>query len=216
MKIRNLRIKVNAMIFSIYKGMLDIILIKSKGVAVVVILSIATFSLSCQYFKEHSSTEDTEDIVKTWIGKEIKFPLINTCTTLGNITPCKIITPKPYRVLLYTDSNGCVSCDLRIDQWKKFVKEIDTLSNEKVDFLFYFFPKKENNLTELFKRENFKNEVYIDYNDKINSINKFPSNMKYQCFLLDKNNNVLLVGNPTLNDNVWELYKNTILNKVDK
>jgi hypothetical protein len=38
--------------------------------------------------------------------------------------------------------------------------------------------------------------------------------MEYQCFLLDSNNKGLMIGNPTLNPKIWELYKQTIAGEV--
>ena len=35
--------------------------------------------------------------------------------------------------------------------------------------------------------------------------------MSYQCFLLDKDNKVVMIGNPTLNPAIWDLYKQTVM-----
>ena len=48
--------------------------------------------------------------------------------------------------------------------------------------------------------------VYIDKNNKFNKLNKFPSNMNFQTFLLDRNNRVIAIGNPIYNPKVKELY----------
>jgi len=154
--------------------------------------------------------EKPAEVVNEWIGKEISFPPLSTCAVLGKYAACDIKVPRPYRVLIYTDSVGCTSCDLRIDIWKTLMKEADTFAKGKVDFLFYFNPKKNEDLSELFKRENFRNLVYMDLKDDLNKSNRFPKSMEYQCFLLDEHNKVLAVGNPTMNGNVWELYKKTI------
>ena len=45
---------------------------------------------------------------------------------------------------------------------------------------------------------------------------KFPSNPEYQCFLLDKDNKVLLVGNPALVSGIWILYKRVINERETK
>lgn len=51
-------------------------------------------------------------------------------------------------------------------------------------------------------------------NNMINGLNRFPEEMEYQCFLLDKNNQVLTIGNPALNPKIWGLYKETISGQV--
>lgn len=160
--------------------------------------------------KSHAQKQEREEVVTTWIGKTIKFPPNTICQELGEIVPCKIRFPKKYNILVYTDSIGCVSCNLRIDEWKRFEQELDSSVANEVDFQFYFFPKKNSNLAELFKRENFRKKVHIDEEDALNKLNDLPRDMQYQCFLLDKDDKVLLVGNPTLNTNIWKLFAETI------
>ncbi|NSL88819.1 hypothetical protein [Chitinophaga solisilvae] len=171
---------------------------------------IVMFFTSC-----HSGSAKTEDIVQTWMGKKIRFPDNVLCSELGEIKPCKTNDYKKFRVLVYTDSVGCVSCKLRLDEWKRFIKELGEANSRDVDFVFYFNPRKTDNLTELFKREYFRIPVHIDVNDDINRINKFPAQMEYQCFLLDKDNKVMLVGNPTLSTVIWDLYKKALTGQMD-
>jgi hypothetical protein len=80
----------------------------------------------------------------------------------------------------------------------------------KVAFLFYFYPKREKDIMYLFQKEKFDYPVYIDRTNSINRLNHFPAQIEFQCFLLDSNNKVLSIGNPTLNPKVWELYKQII------
>ncbi|MPN28527.1 hypothetical protein SDC9_175969 [bioreactor metagenome] len=53
--------------------------------------------------------------------------------------------------------------------------------------------------------------MYVDSQEKLNKANKLPNNMSYQCFLLDKDNKVLVIGNPILNPKIWDLYKQTVM-----
>jgi hypothetical protein len=46
-------------------------------------------------------------------------------------------------------------------------------------------------------------------------LNHFPSQPELQSFLLDKDNKVLLIGNPVLNPKVWDLYKQIITDNKD-
>jgi hypothetical protein len=181
-------------------------------VSSLLMLIVLFFACSC---KSSPGAVKSEDIVQTWIGKTINFPANLLCSELGEITPCKTAAYKKFRILVYTDSVGCVSCKLRLDEWKRFMKEIGESTFRDVDFAFYFNPRKTDNLSELFKKEYFRIPVHIDVNDEINQINKFPQQMEYQCFLLDKDNKVLLVGNPTLSTVIWDLYKKALTGEID-
>ena len=54
-------------------------------------------------------------------------------------------------------------------------------------------------------------EIY-DYNNDFEKLNHFPP-APYRTFLLDKENRVQVIGSPINNPEVWERYKNIILQK---
>ena len=62
----------------------------------------------------------------------------------------------------------------------------------------------------LTRRDAFTYPVCFDREDAFNSLNRFPSEMSLQTFLLDKDNRVVAVGNPVHNPKVKELYLNII------
>ena len=62
-------------------------------------------------------------------------------------------------------------------------------------------------MTYLLAQSRFDYPVFMDLNGTINRLNRFPQVMQHQCFLLDKNNRVLMIGNPAMNYRIWELYK---------
>jgi hypothetical protein len=97
-----------------------------------------------------------------------------------------------------------------MDVWRNHIAELDS----HVDFLFYFHHKNRMELLFLLKYEQINYPVYIDENDELNKLNHFPNNPMFQCFLLDKNNKVLAIGNPANNPKVWELYKKIITGEI--
>ena len=65
-------------------------------------------------------------------------------------------------------------------------------------------------LTYLTRRDGFTYPVCFDREDAFNRVNRFPSEMALQTFLLDKDNRVVAIGNPVHNPQVKELYLNII------
>ena len=114
---------------------------------------------------------------------------------------------KEYKILLYVDSAGCSDCRLQLSVWKQLIEETDSLFHGKVGFLFYFQPKSIRNTGYLFLQDRFDYPILIDTSGEINRLNKFPQTMEYQCFLLNSDNKTLAIGNPTINLQIWELYK---------
>ena len=145
-------------------------------------------------------------LVNEWNGKEIKFPSRSVFTNQGKDTVDFEFGDADYKVITYIDSVGCTSCKLQLPRWKKLVEEVDSITNGRVPFLFYFHPKDMKELRYLTRRDDFTYPVCFDERDELNRLNHFPSDMTFQTFLLDKDNKVVAMGNPVLNPKVKELY----------
>ena len=157
---------------------------------------------SCQESREEAMLR----LVNEWNGKEIKFPSRSVFTVQGKDTVDFEFANADYKVVTYIDSVGCTSCKLQLPRWKKLVAEVDSLTNGRVPFLFYFHPKDRKELRYLTRRDDFTYPVCFDERDELNRLNQFPTDMTFQTFLLDKDNKVVAMGNPVQNPKVKELY----------
>ena len=157
---------------------------------------------SCKESKEEAMLR----LVNEWNGKEIRFPSRSVFTIQGKDTANFEFRDADYKVMTYIDSVGCTSCKLQLHRWKELVTEVDSLTDGRVPFLFYFHPKDMKELRYLTRRDNFTYPVCLDERDELNRLNQFPSDMTFQTFLLDKENKVVAIGNPILNPKVKELY----------
>ena len=158
-------------------------------------------------------------IVKEWTGKEIKFPEDFSSTSLGNDSINIDLYSDNFKIVLYVDSLGCTSCRLRISEWKKIIQESDSVFTRKPEFVFIFQPKRrdEKELLSLFKQNGFHHPFFFDRQNEMGKLNRnFPSNPEYQCFLLNNDNKVILVGNPSLVSGIWILYKRVITEREKK
>ena len=169
-------------------------------------LAVIFFLPSCKDKRK----EDIAKIVKEWTGKEILFPENIPCFVLGKETLpdcCDEIFHKEYKILLYVDSSGCDICKLDLFEWKQVIEEADTLFPNKVGFLLFFQPSNVEEMAVWILRNDFDHPVIMDTIGLINRLNRFPQVMQHQCYLLDKDNKVLGIGNPAKNIQIWELYK---------
>lgn len=166
--------------------------------------------------KDSKRRNDALRIVGEWTGKEILFPENLPCYVAGKDTLpelCNEYFNKEFKILMYVDSAGCSSCRLKLFEWQQLIDEADSLFHGKVGFLLYFQPKNVREMRYLFVRDRFNYPIFMDIENTINRLNRFPREMEYQCFLLNRENKVLMIGNPTLNQKVWELYKSQISGK---
>lgn len=147
-------------------------------------------------------------MVEEWDGKEILFPE-NVSFSVGEVASVDnpLLRTTPYKIVHYTDSMGCMSCKLRLNDWALFVADLQAEFQEMVPVYMFFCPKKgSGEIISLIESSGYKSPVCIDAGDSLNKLNHFPSDMAFRTFLLDKDNKVLAIGNPVLNPKVKDLY----------
>ncbi len=157
---------------------------------------------SCQ----ENDKERIARLLNEWNRKEIKFPEHSVFTIQGKDTVTLDYRNADFKIITYVDSIGCTSCKLQLHRWKELIAEMDSVTSGTVPFLFYFHPKDIKELRYLTRRDNFTYPVCFDEKDDLNALNRFPSEMMFQTFLLDKENKVIGMGNPVHNPKVKELY----------
>lgn len=160
-----------------------------------------------------SEKEKAVRLVKEWDGKEIRFPSRSVFTVQGKDTVDFSFRDAPYKVVSYVDSVGCTSCKLQLSRWKTFMHEVDSLVQGHVPFAFYFHPKDLKELRYILRRDAFTYPVCFDETDELNRLNRFPGEMTFQTFLLNKDNKVVALGNPVHNPQVKELYLQLLTGK---
>ena len=145
-------------------------------------------------------------LVQEWQGKEIVFPQDMAFTRFVTEPVDYRIPDAEYKVLVYVDSVGCTSCKLQLLKWKELIAHVDSATNGNVPFIFIFQSKDDRELRYILKCDNFDSPVCIDRNNRFNSSNRFPQDITFQTFLLDKDNKVKVIGNPVHNLAVRDLY----------
>lgn len=178
---------------------------KSLGIYLIILMLVPSW-ISCT----NKHNEEIAALVNYWKGKEIIFPMSSTFMQSKDTVDFSL--EGQYKILSYVDSTGCVSCKLKLSEWKELIEVIDSV-NPSVKVLFFFAPEKTKDVYSALRQSYFNHPVCIDLKDSLNTLNHFPSNMTFQTFLLDKDNKVLAIGNPIHNPKVKELYFNIIQGK---
>jgi hypothetical protein len=148
--------------------------------------------------------------VQRFMGKQILFPVNNAFTSFGTDTISSSIARKPYTILSYVDSVGCISCKLKLPQWERYIAEMDSLFGDKVQVLLFLHPHSLREMIGILKGNSFAYPVCIDLQDSLNRLNHFPANLQFQTFLLDSIHRITAIGNPVLNPKIKEIYTQII------
>lgn len=113
------------------------------------------------------------------------------------------------KLIFYIDSAGCSSCAIKdIYLWNDFVEYAEEFDN-RLKYYFIFSPKKNDEYSVRFalKTNNFDYPVILDSKGEFKKRNPhIPKNPLLHTFLLDKDNKVILVGNPLNNPKIEEMF----------
>ncbi len=147
----------------------------------------------------------------------IQLPKNSIITYLGKDTLATDYFRSKYKVVIYTDSTSCSSCALnKLYLWEDLIEWSDK-SGDSVKYYFVFNPPMNDNI-----RIALRNSM-LDYPMLLDSLGEFerlnphlPKNKAMHTFLLDENNNVVLVGNPLLNPKIEKMFKEIIEEKLSK
>jgi hypothetical protein len=147
-------------------------------------------------------------LVTEWQGKKIVFPPDPVFIRYSTDTVDYQIPKAEYKVLIYTDSLGYTGCRLQLPKWKELIAYTDSLTGESIPFIFFFHPKDrgKKEIYVLLELDNFDCPICIDTEDELNRLNRFPATAAFHTFLLNKENKVVVIGNPVSNPTVRELY----------
>jgi hypothetical protein len=176
-------------------------------------LIVSMLALVTLFGCKETNKERLAHLVTEWQGKEIVFPDNPVFTRYVVDTVDYQIPETAYKVLVYVDSVGCTNCKLQLHKWKELIAYTDSATGGTVPFLFFFHAKDYREINHLLKKDDFDLPVCLDKEDKLNKLNKFPSDITFQTFLLDKDNKVVVIGNPVHNLAVRDLYIKQITGK---
>ena len=114
------------------------------------------------------------------------------------------------KIVVYYDSINCAPCELKLlPRWRHMILEMKEYRSY-LDFVFIFNTSNKEEIKSVFEEFGFEFLFYCDTNGDFKKCNNIPKNSLYHTFLLNKNNEVVLIGSPIGNSSLWDLYKKTI------
>ena len=90
---------------------------------------------------------------------------------------------------------------------KEALRTLSDRAGTEVDFLCIVCPNNLDELRRIKKTENRSNlKILVDTRDSLNRLNSLPEVDGLRTFLVDRNNQVLGVGDPAVNPQIMRLY----------
>lgn len=148
-----------------------------------------------------------KSLISHWRNKQIVFP--DSLIDAKQDSVLNKLLNKEFKILTIVDSLSCKSCKLRLYEWKKLIIEADSIFNS-LSFIFVVHSNNYEEIDHIIKNNKFDYPIIYDRKNQIGKLNNFPQQSNFQTFLINKNNQVILLGNPINNKKVWTLYKEVI------
>ena len=162
--------------------------------------------LSCQ-----SKTQKIKTQLEQFIGKTIVFPDSMTIIKLDTINTILPYYQEAEFTISTAIDGACGVCVDQLNDWKTFIQSNATILDKKVKILFFIESYDFDTFEYLTKDIDFSYPLIFDPKELYIWNNKLPQDKRFQTFLLDKNNKILLIGSPIDNNKISELYKKTIV-----
>ena len=122
-----------------------------------------------------------------------------------------------FKMVIYIDSSGCSPCAIdRLYQWNNWIKSPE-YNQDTLDFIFIVAPKRDQ-LEDVRLTVDYcglQKPVFIDTTYVFRQINKYiPDNKRFHTFMLDRNDSIVVVGNPFENEQLENLIKRELQTKI--
>ena len=154
-----------------------------------------------------------EDNINKMLNHKVIVPYYKILMYKGPHTLYDYSMAEPLNLVVYVDSTECSSCYLgNILKWESM---LDTLriNYDFVRTTILFAPSKikKDSFFEKLKNTKFKYPLYIDTCNIFSKTNEdIPMDKMYHTFLMDEDNNVILVGDPLKNKKIKRMFFDNI------
>lgn len=166
-----------------------------------------------------SESARVEKLINNMIQKEVDFSSVDHGIINGEYVAAEIPRHSS-KLVIYLDSVSCSPCVIsRLNELERFF-DISEVSGGAFIPVFIFTLSEKYDLAAITKSLSYNKVkypiIYVDSGREFLSNNKFiPIEQKYHCFLVDKDDKIVLVGNPISSDSIWNKYITTIEQMIE-
>ena len=168
---------------------------------------VISFIMSCK--EKSNDNRLIKDIIKNTLDKELVLPdeLKAYIPFTNYITDSTKIFKSELKIYSYVDAS-CATCIENIKSWAKLIPDF---TKYDVSIILIFGSKDEfeliKHLCESKKVNDFPFPFFFDKKNKYLKLNKFMEhNTTFQTVLVNNNNRILLLGNPTHSKEITDMY----------
>lgn len=152
----------------------------------------------------------TESNPAKLLGRTLRFPENHQWSIMGRDTTNSIRATT--KIVVYYNAEGCRSCRMKqLSNWKDLLKDLDALKMKDsldVELVFIVHAATDDEvLIKSIQERKFDIPILCDEAGEFERHNVLPEDILYHAFLLNKNNQILLIGAPIFSPKIWSKYK---------
>ncbi len=169
------------------------------------LLLLSCIILSCQ---QNANQQQMQEKVSQWQGKILSVPQISS-VNWNDTDSCDLYTGFNYKIIYYVDGDcyACIEALPEIDSVYQIIKTQHSV------LLMYVYSSDYERVEKVLNNDIKKIHIPLIY-DKANSFyreNKLPLNDPlFRCFLVDKDNKVVVAGSFLANSQMKKLYEKVL------
>lgn len=150
------------------------------------------------------------DVINKMMAQSIDINVLNNCY-MSSVSRQLLNEPVEFRFVVYIDSTECTQC--RLNHLIDYLPFNSLLNTKSGQMLVIIEPKADDtSFVRSFVDDCNDFPCILDVERSFAKANTYlPSNEAFHNFFINKNNEVILVGDPTTNDAVDELFQKRIL-----
>lgn len=190
---------------------------RNKNRITVYILLSAICSLICAC---NSQKKELQEKIEKLQSAAIEIPYDRmscwTSDSIMNISPWK---KAKLKYVHYVDSASCSTCYLNKIVNEEQLFRLEKLSNNEFYNIFIVTPdsRAKKILVEDFRHKSIPQTIFVDSANIFTEVNpNIPSESMCHTFLLDEDNNVILVGTPLGNEKIGDMLQDVVEKKLGK
>lgn len=177
---------------------------------IVLVFMLSVILCSCGTNEYNKYTKDTKKEIIRLFDTKLVFPNDLLMVFQDSIRPFSqtelFYTPLKIVTII---SGDCLNCVQSINDWSRITGEFENNTKVKV-FVIVLSDSIEHFIDSYYSKVTIDYPLLIDQNFFMLVNNDLPERLELRTFLLNENNNIILVGNPLIGSTVETLYKNTI------
>lgn len=148
-------------------------------------------------------------VLTDFVGTKIKMPRYKEYLLQGD-TIAYDFDDADYKIVTLINASSCVPCEMKPSLWTEIINELKGACDVDVNFVMVLHAKDSERIREYLIREKFPHPFVVDGDELFYEYNDLPRSYACRTFMMNRDNEIMAMGNPMTNPDVRNLCRRLI------